>query len=128
MNGCSTAMRNIRCAITMNFDKTPEFIREFKQLHKKHRSLPKDLEDFCGVVGTTPVGASKHFHVLNETDGLQIVKARLACRSLKGNSLRIIYAYLRQEQRIEFLELYFKGDKENEDRGRIKRYLAARAK
>jgi len=42
---------------------------------------------------------------------------------LKGSSLRIIYAYFEEDQQIEFIELYFKGDKENEDRNRIKNYL-----
>ncbi|MBI2591646.1 MAG: hypothetical protein HYW34_03150 [Candidatus Brennerbacteria bacterium] len=34
-----------------------------------------------------------------------------------------IYSHAEQEQRIEFIELYFKGDKENENRERIKEYL-----
>jgi hypothetical protein len=57
-----------------------------------------------------------------------IVKARLFCQSLKRNSLRIIYAYIEKSAEIEFvgiefIELYFKGDKEREDAERIKRYL-----
>ena len=58
-----------------------------------------------------------------QTESLCIVKARLFCRYLKGTSLRIIYSYFEQEQKIEFIELYFKGDKDNEDRERIKEYL-----
>jgi len=42
---------------------------------------------------------------------------------LKGSSLRIIYAYYEEDQNIEFIELYFKGDKENEDRDRIATYI-----
>jgi hypothetical protein len=47
----------------------------------------------------------------------------MACKALKGrgvnSGLRLIYAYFNEEQRITFVELYFKGDKENEDRQRI---------
>ncbi len=53
-----------------------------------------------------------------------IYKARkFTCRSLKGtgsrSGIRIIYAYFDKEDKIEFIEIYFKGDKENEDRERI---------
>lgn len=56
--------------------------------------------------------------------GARILKARkFACRSLKGkgaqSGIRVIYAYFKQADRIEFIEIYYKGDKENEDRERI---------
>lgn len=112
----------------MNFEETPEFQKEFKRLNKKYRSLSADLRTFRNTVAAaTPLDNPHRFHVLTETECLQIVKARLTCRALKSNALRIIYAYMRQERRIEFIELYFKGGKENEDRERIQRYLAARA-
>lgn len=111
----------------MNFNETPEFRREFKRLRKKYKSLPDDMEDFRKAVKEEPIGASKHFHVLRETKRLQIIKARFACQYLRGTAMRIIYAYIQEEQRVEFIELYFKGDKENENRERIKRYLVANA-
>lgn len=111
----------------MNFNETPEFLREFKRLRKKHKSLPDDMANFRKAVGKEPVGISKHFHVLTETERLQIVKARFACQYLRGAAMRIIYAYIQEEQHIEFIEPYFKGDKANEDRERIRRYLAANA-
>lgn len=57
----------------------------------------------------------------------QIYKARkFACKSLKGtgskSGIRVIYAYYEKEDMIEFIEIYYKGDKENEDRDRIKKY------
>ena len=109
--------------MTMNFDQLPEFQKELKRLGKKYRSLPDDLQEFCKVVSAVPLGNTKHFNVITQTEVFHIVKARLFCRYLKGSSLRIVYAYFEQEQRIEFIELYFKGDKENEDRERIKEYL-----
>ena len=112
----------------MNFSNTPEFRKELKQLGKKYRSLPGDLREFCKVVSVEPLGNSKHFHIIPKGDAQTgppfIVKARLSCRYLKKKpSLRIVYCYFEQERRIEFIELYHKGDKENEDRRRIKNYL-----
>jgi hypothetical protein len=54
----------------------------------------------------------------------EIYKARkFACRSLKGkgaaSGIRIIYGYYSDEDVIEFIEMYYKGDKANEDRQRI---------
>ena len=107
----------------MNFNELPEFQKELKRLAKKYRSIPNDLQEFCSVVSAVPLGNSKHFNVITTTEFLHIVKARLFCKYLKGSSLRVIYSYFIQEQRIEFIELYFKGEKENEDRERIKEYL-----
>ena len=107
----------------MNFDELPEFQKELKRLAKKYKSLPDDLQEFRNVVSAVPLGNSKHFNVITQTEVLHIVKARLFCRYLKGTSLRIIYAYFEQTPHIEFIELYYKGDKENEDSCRIKEYL-----
>lgn len=111
----------------MNFDERPEFQKELKQLGKKYKSLPEDLREFCKVVSVAPLGNSKHFHTITnvnaQTVSLFIVKARLFCRYLKGASLRIVYCYFEQEQRFEFIELYHKSDKKNENRNRIDNYL-----
>ena len=109
--------------MTMNFNELPEFKRELKQLHKKYKSLPDDLQTFCDTLSVTPIVKSKNFAVVTRTDTILIIKARLFCRYLKGSSLRIIYSWNEQEQRIEFIQLYFKGDKTNEDRERIRNYL-----
>jgi hypothetical protein len=37
--------------------------------------------------------------------------------------LRLIYAYFKEEERIVFIEIYHKNDKENEDRVRILEYF-----
>lgn len=107
----------------MNFNELPEFQKELKQLRKKYKSLTEDLREFRDVVSAVPLGNSKHFNIITQTDILYIVKARLFCKYLKGSSLRIVYSYFEQEERIEFIEVYFKGEKENEDRERIKAYL-----
>ena len=109
--------------MTMNFDELPEFQKEYKRLARKYRSLSEDLKEFRKVVSVIPLGNSKHFAVIERNDVLCIVKARLFCRYLKGSSLRVIYSYSERAQRIEFIEIYYKGDKGNEDRKRIQQYL-----
>ena len=109
--------------MTMTFDELPEFEKERKRLARKYRSLSEDLEEFQNVVSVVPLGNRKHFAVIAQNEKLHIVKARLFCRYLKGSSLRVIYSYFEQEQRIEFIEIYYKGDKENEDRHRVREYL-----
>ena len=70
-----------------------------------------------------PFGSSKHFHVLARNSLYVILKARLFCRYLRGSSLRIIYVFEDKSQTVEFIEIYFKGDRVNENRERIKKYL-----
>ncbi len=111
--------------MTMRFDELPEFRKELKSLAKKYKSLPEDLQEFSNTVSAVPHGNSKHFAAIAQTDVLCIIKARLFCRYLKGSSLRIVYAYFEQDRRIEFIELYHKGNKENEDRARINKYLSS---
>ncbi len=109
--------------MTMTFNELPEFKKERKRLARKYRSLSEDLREFQNVVSVGPLGNQKHFAVIARGENLHIVKARLFCRYLKGSSLRVIYSYFEQEQRIEFIEIYYKGDKENEDRHRVKEYV-----
>lgn len=111
--------------MNFNYVALPQFTNELTRLGKKYKSLPQDLENFKRVIDVEPLGNTKHFHVLARERGCLVIKARFFCRYLKGSSLRIIYVYSAQKKRVEFLELYFKGDKENEDRLRIKNYLAS---
>ena len=112
--------------------KLAEFKKEFKKLAKKFRTLDDDLNTFIanqlklthkkdidnkGVVRISGLGIEYP----------KIYKARkFACKSLKGkgaaSGIRIIYAYYEQDDIIEFVEIYCKGNKENEDRERIIRH------
>jgi len=107
----------------MNYNELPEFSKEFKRFSKKYKSLSDDLIEFKRIISVVPLGNSKHFNIITQTEVVRVVKARLFCKYLKGSSLRIVYSYFDQKQRIELIELYFKGNKENEDRERIKKYL-----
>jgi len=107
-----------------------EFEKDFKRLFKKFRTLDEDLDNFINVQLNLA-------HKMNIIDKKSIVrisnlginepkiyKARkFACKALKGeggfSGIRIIYAYFEEEDIIEFVEIYYKGQKVNEDRDRI---------
>jgi mRNA-degrading endonuclease RelE of RelBE toxin-antitoxin system len=108
----------------MNFNELPEFSKEFKRLSKKYRSLVSDLEEFRRIICVMPLGNSKHFNLIAKNGQCAVIRARLFCRCLKGSSLlRIIYAFHYGSLKVEFIEIYFKGEKENEGRERVKEYL-----
>ena len=57
----------------------------------------------------------------------KIFKVRkFRCKSLKGSGsnsgIRIIYALLEEEHKIEFIEIYFKRNQANHNKGRILKY------
>ena len=139
MNPYSTAHRNFHSDNTMIKYKTlPEFNRDFKKLAKRYITLAEDLErvkknaiELCHVKGMC--------HNVEEIKGagnaenLQFYKIRkIASRSIPGRGnqtgLRVIYAFFPKLEEVVFLEIYFKGDKENEDRGRIKEFSRQKAK
>ncbi|MFZ2969890.1 MAG: hypothetical protein WA063_01965 [Minisyncoccia bacterium] len=112
----------------MNFKNSQEFQKDFKKLSKKFKTLNSDLKEFEKVLSAAPLGIGKHFNIITKTGFIYIIKARFFCRSLKKKDLRIIYAYIENHQTaeiigIEFIEIYFKGNKESEDKERIKNYL-----
>ncbi|MFH1612780.1 MAG: hypothetical protein ABIB46_03500 [bacterium] len=107
----------------MNFKSTIEFQKDFKKLFKKIKSLDQDLIEFQKVLNERPLGIGRHFNIIIKNEQCSIVKARLFCRYLKDTSLRIIYAFHKQNCKIDFLEIYFKGKKTNENDKRIQVYL-----
>lgn len=107
----------------MNYKALKIFSKEFKRMLKKYRTFENDLENFKKRFLAVGLFANKNFAVLYQSEGLLIIKSRLYCQSLKGQTLRIIFAYYQKEKAIEFIEIYFKGNKENEDKQRIKEYL-----
>ncbi len=102
----------------------PEFLRDIKRLGKKYHSLLKDFEELKVVLQQYPRGrGEKHWNRMYGSDTIEIYKTRLICASLRSDALRLIYAYIPMENRIDFIEIYFKGNRENEDQKRIKDYL-----
>lgn len=109
----------------MTFDELDEFKKDLKKLLKKYRSLNDDLEIVRKVLNVEP-GERPPFSFRIDGLGIEtcmIKVKKMACKSLKGRGvntgLRLIYAHFEEEQRITFVELYYKNNKDNEDRDRI---------
>ena len=111
----------------------PEFERDMKRLLKRYKTLESDLEICIG-------NQLKLYHKLGKETGgtvrisdldIEIPKIykvlKFACRSLKGkgakSGIRLIYGYYEREDKLVLIEIYYRGDKENEDRGRIVKYF-----
>lgn len=117
----------------INYKNTEEFQHDLKKLLKKFPSLNEDIE-------VAKVFAIELFHMQKIdkraiflipnfcTEELKICKLKkFACKALKGrgvkSGIRIIYAYYVLTNTVDFIEIYFKGERENENKERIKWYL-----
>ncbi len=110
-----------------------EFEKDFKKLSKRFKTLESDLEIFIknemNLYHKLKIDNKGIFRITGlQAENPKIYKAKkFACRSLKGkgvqSGIRAIYAYSEQEDKVELIEIYYKGDKENEDRERVLRYL-----
>ncbi len=118
----------------INYSSTPKFQKQFNRLQKKFPTLAEDLE-------TAKINAIELYHVKgidNQSvspmsgycvEGVQVYKLKkFACQALKTkgvrSGIRIIYAYRTAGPRVEFIEIYFKGERPGEDKDRIRQYLA----
>jgi len=110
----------------------PEFKNDLKRLSKRFITVEEDLKIFIDTqlylyhkkkIDNGGIFQIKDIQIGNP----KIYKAKkFACRSLKGrgvdSGIRVIYAYYKEEDKIELIEIYFKGNKENEKRERSLRY------
>lgn len=110
---------------TIEFDELSEFKKDLKHLLKKYCTLKEDLEvvklDLNDEPGESPPFSFRIDSLRLETCIIKVKK--IACKALKGrgvnSGLRLIYAHFPNEQKITFIELYHKNDKENENKKRI---------
>ena len=109
----------------MTFDELSEFKKDLKNLLKKYRTLNDDLAVVKRVLEILP-DERPPFSFRIDNLGIEtcIIKVKkIACKALKGrgvnSGLRLIYAHFPKEQKIIFIELYHKNEKENEDKTRI---------
>ena len=83
----------------------PEFEKDLKKLLKRFRTLEEDLENFVAtqlnLYHKLRIDNGGIFRIqgLPQKEGVEVFKAR------------------------KLIEIYYKGDQENEDRGRMTRYL-----
>ncbi len=109
----------------MIFEELAEFQKDLKNLIKKYRTLNDDLKEVKVILKKKPQARPPFsFEISNLKLESCIIKVKkIACRALKGrgvnSGLRLVYAFFPDEQKIVFIELYHKNDKENEDRNRI---------
>jgi len=109
----------------ISFNELDEFQKDLKKLLKKYRTLEDDLNivklDLKDDPNPRPPFSFRIDNLKIETCVIKVKK--IACRALKGrgvnSGLRLIYAHFEEEDKIVFIELYHKNDKENEDRQRI---------
>lgn len=111
------------------FEELVPFQKDFKGLLKKYKTLKDDLEVVKKVMEILP-DARPPFSFRIDNLGIEscVIKVKkIACKSLKGkgvnSGLRLVYAFFEEEQRIVFIEIYHKSDKEHEDRDRIITYF-----
>lgn len=113
----------------MIFEELIEFKKDLKALLKKYRSIQDDLEVVQKILEVFPDERPPFsFPIDHLAIKSCIIKVKkIACKSLKGrgvnSGIRIVYAYFPEENRILFIEIYHKGEKEKEDRLRIKQYF-----
>lgn len=105
------------------------FKKDFKKLSKRFSTLEEDFNtakksaiELLHIVGIDNYSIIRLTEYYNGS--LCIYKLRkFACKSLKGrgvqSGVRIIYAFYEEKKSIEFIEIYFKADQENENRERI---------
>ena len=115
-----------------------EFEKDFKKLEKRFRTLRDDFENMkrslleVHYLKNTPLPANALVDIkgcCGEKYKSQKVR-KFACKSLKnlGNrsGIRIIFVIEFNENKdfkITFIEIYYKGDKENEDRDRLSDFI-----
>ncbi|MFA5072861.1 MAG: hypothetical protein WC539_03055 [Nitrospirota bacterium] len=119
-------------------DHVPEFEKDLKRLSKRFSSLEDDLQMFIKVAMNLFHKQKKDnrgiFHISDLGSCYpKIYKAKkFACKAIKNkgaqSGIRVIYAYHEVEDWITFIEFYYKGDKESEDRERIRRYFNEKKK
>lgn len=108
------------------FEQLPEFSEDLEKLSEKFSSIRQDLEVLKKVLNTRPNGVSDTVRISGLGAGivLPIYKVRrFRCLSLKGkgskSGIRIIYAFNKSEDKITFIEIYYKDDQSNPNRERI---------
>ena len=122
----------------INYTTISEFDKDFKRLGKRFKTLNKDFELMQRMLLEPHYisGQPTPQKALVDIEGFCSEKykskkvRKFACASLKGkggnSGIRVIFVYEKHEDthNITFIEIYFKGDKANEDRERLADFLS----
>ena len=110
----------------MKFIRLSGFEKDLKKLKKKYKTLDEDLLVLEKVLSVSPSPTPPQKVRISDL-GIEcplVIKVKhFTCKSLKGkgarSGIRIVYAYFEHDSRIEFVEMYYKGDKDLENKARI---------
>lgn len=109
----------------MIFEYLPAYEKDFKRLAKKYRTLERDMEVVKKVLHVRPDALPPFSYRISGLgiSSCVIKMKRIASDSFKGkgnnSGFRLIYVYSKEPNKIVFIELYHKSEKEVEDRQRI---------
>jgi len=109
----------------MIVEELAEYEKDIKKLSRKYRTLPEDMEVVKKVLFVNPKERPPFsFRIDNLGIETCVIKVKkIASKSFKGKGVnsgfRLIYAHFERENRIVFIELFHKSNKEIEDKDRI---------
>ena len=109
----------------MIIEELEEYKKDIKKLSKKYRTLPDDIKIVKKVLIINPKERPPFsFRIDNLKIEICVIKIKkIASKSFKGKGInsgfRLIYAHFETENRIVFIELFHKSQKQIEDKKRI---------
>ena len=118
----------------INYVTIPEFNKDFKSLLKRFKSLERDFENMKKYTLETfyekgqPTTAFVPIEGFCSDNYTSNKVRKFSCMALKGrgaaSGIRVIFVWEESKRLITFVEIYFKGDKENEDRERLSDFVS----
>ena len=113
-----------------HIEQLDKFKKDLKKLLKRFPSLEEDLESLVKAQLIAYHKFNVDNHGILPLENLRIPSPKIfkvkkfACKSLKGkgvqSGIRVSYGYSSEEDRIEFIQIYYKGAQEMVDLQRIK--------
>lgn len=117
----------------ISYEATPEFEKDYKSLLKRFKSLNQDFEIMKKYTIETyfekgePTTAFVQIEGFCDENYSSNKVRKFSCRTLKGrgaaSGIRVIFVWQELLRKITFIEIYFKGDRENENRERLKKFI-----
>jgi hypothetical protein len=119
----------------MEYSEGLKFQKDFKKLLRKYGTLKEDFDLMKRAL------LNPYFSQENPPPSKGLVKIEgfcgkiyssykirdFACKALKGkgkqSGIRVVFVYQPGGQRISFVEIYYKGDQENEDKKRLQDFV-----
>jgi hypothetical protein len=103
----------------------PAFLSDIKALQKRFYTINDDLQIFISsaikVYHRDGINTAKIMPVSDSRTNIPVfVAKKFRCKIARDSkSFRVVWAYIKKEDRIIFIEIYNKSDKEMEDLERI---------